>query len=71
MMKNHKHYPLPIKSGRYREALIELSHDETKGLLKLLEDMLCAADITKKILINFENSTITYAPSISCTYEGK
>jgi len=70
-MKTHKIYPLPLREGHQREALIEVSYDELLGLHELLTETLTEANPKKKILLNFESRITVSGGIISLIYEDK
>ena len=70
-MRAHKIYPVPPRKGNEREALITFSYPEFLGLLNLLNTTVAEADPSKEVILSFENSSITYAPLISCIYTKK
>jgi len=68
-MKAHRIYPIPLREGYERQALLELSWEELDGLWALIGEVLCEASQDRGIILNFETSICTGAPFISCEYE--
>lgn len=62
--------PIVNLQGRNIEAILELSYDETWGLMELIQDALKDAAAGKPLTLVFHNSLVTlYDPKIECLFE--
>lgn len=72
-MKYHRIHAIFPKDGRNREALIEFSIAELRGLSDLLVSVLIDPELDKAgtVFVSFENREAFDAPAINCWYDKK
>lgn len=64
-MKILKYYPMPVKEGNYRLALLELDYRELSGLKRVVDGAVESSEDQKIILLNFEEGIIKSNPTIT------
>ena len=67
-MKAHKYYPLEVKPGNHRLALLELSHWELEGLKQVVDDAVISNVHKDIVILNFEEDNSASNPVITAIY---